>query len=576
MTRVLAELQGTVAAVAVVPGQRVRAGQTLLYLEAMKMEHPVTAPFDGVVTSIAVAPGDPVKRADELLVVEAGAGPAPEPPAEPAAQERDDLAEVRARHDLLLDDARPEAVRKRHEQGRRTARENLADLVDDGSWVEYGGLAVAARRAVLSEEELRERTPADGFIAGLGTVDGQRTAVAGYDYLVLAGTQGYVGHRKKDRLFDVVERTRTPVVLFAEGGGGRPGDTDYPVVSGLDVMAFRLWAGLTVPRIGIASGYCFAGNAGLYGCCDITIATEGSSIGMGGPAMIEGAGLGRIAPGEVGSVAVHASTGVVDIVVRDDQEAVQAARRALSYFRGGVEPGEAADQASLRSAVPTDRKRAYDVRVVIDTLADRGSVLELGAAHAPGLITALARIDGTAVGLLANNCAHLAGAITGEGADKAARFLTLCETFRLPVVSLIDTPGIMVGPEAEATGLVRQAGRLFTAGARLTVPHVAVILRKAYGLGAQAMAGGTLLAPLLTVAWPTGELGAMGVEGAVNLALRRQLDAAGPQERERMFDAAVNVAYERGRALSAASFFELDDVIDPAGTRRVISAVIGS
>jgi acetyl-CoA carboxylase carboxyltransferase component len=452
--------------------------------------------------------------------------------------------------------------------------------------VEYGGFAVAAQRAIKSEEELQRRTQADGFVGGLATVnadlfgeDAARCAVASYDYLVMAGTQGMVGHRKKDRLFDVVARLRVPAVLFAEGGGGRPNDTDAPIASALDAMAFQLWAGLSglVPRIGVASGYCFAGNAGLLGCSDLVIATEGSSIGMGGPAMIEGAGLGAVAPGDVGPVEVHARAGSVDVVVADDAAAVAAVRQALGYFQGRVPAPEPHDQTALRDAVPEDRKRAYDVRAVIGTLADPGSVLELRREFAPGVVTALVRVGGRPVGVVANNCAHEAGAITSDVADKAARMLHLCETFRLPVVSLVDTPGIMVGPAAEATGLVRHAARLFTAGARLTVPLVAVVLRKGYGLGAQAMAGGSLLAPLLTLAWPTGELGPMGIEGAVRLGLRRQLaDAADDEERDRMFRAAVDFQYARGRALSVASYGEIDDVIDPAETRSRILALLSA
>jgi acetyl-CoA carboxylase carboxyltransferase component len=587
---VAAPLQGVVTSVAVVAGQHVRAGQTLLYVESMKLEHPVTAPRDGVVAALLVAPGAAVARDEpvaRLRPVAATGEPDPEPDDAPRPDERADLAELHDRRAWLADAARPDAVARRHAAGRRTARENLADLVDPGSWVEYGGLAVAAQRAIRDEAELAERTPADGFVGGLATVnaglfgaDAARCAVASYDYLVMAGTQGMVGHRKKDRLFDVVRRLRVPAVLFAEGGGGRPNDTDVPVASALDTMAFQLWAGLSglVPRVGVASGYCFAGNAGLLGCSDVVIATAGSSIGMGGPAMIEGAGLGAVRPQDVGPVEVHARAGSVDLVVADDAAAVAAVRRVLSYFQGRVPaPDDGHDQTALRDVVPEDRKRAYDVRTVIGTLADPGSVLELRREFAPGVVTALVRLGGRPVGVVASNCAHDAGAITSDVADKAARMLHLCETFRLPVLSLIDTPGIMVGPEAEATGLVRHAARLFTAGARLTVPLVAVVLRKAYGLGAQAMAGGSLLAPLLTMSWPTGEFGPMGIEGAVTLGLRRHLESIeDPAERESAFRAAVDHQYAKGRALSVAAYAEIDDVVDPAETRARVLAVLSA
>ncbi|MCU0264930.1 MAG: biotin carboxylase [Actinomycetia bacterium] len=490
---------------------------------------------------------------------------------------RPDLLELARRRDLLTDAARPEAVRRRHDAGRRTARENLDDLIDAGSWVEYGGFAIAGQRSRRDPEELQRATPADGLVAGLGRVAGQRCAALSYDYTVLAGTQGLTGHRKADRLFEVVERLRLPVVFFTEGGGGRPGDTDYPVVGGLDLMSFALWARLSgvVPRVGVASGLCFAGNAALFGMCDITIATEGSSIGMGGPAMIEGGGLGTVAPGDVGPSAVQVANGVVDVLVADDAAAVAAAKQALSYFGGPQEQWAAPDQRLLRDVVPLNRREAYDVRRVVELLADTGSLLELRPAFAPGMVTALARIEGHPLGVIANSSRHMAGAITSDGADKAARFLQLCDAFGLPVLSLCDTPGIMVGPDAEKTALVRHAARLFVAGANLRVPFVTVVLRKGYGLGAMAMAGGSFHVPLATVAWSMAEVGGMGLEGAVRLGFRKELAAIDDEtERTAAYERLVAAAYQQGRALSAATYYEVDDVIDPAETRSWVRATL--
>ena len=447
---------------------------------------------------------------------------------------RPDLAETLRRRALVGDEARPEVVDARHASGRRTARENLADLCDEGSFVEYGGLAIAAQRGRRSVDDLIHRTPADGLVAGTARVntalvgeEHAQCAVLSYDYTVLAGTQGVMGHRKKDRLFEVIERRRLPVVLFAEGGGGRPGDTDHAMVAGLDVMAFALWARLSgvVPRIGIASGRCFAGNAALLGCSDLIIATPEASIGMGGPAMIEGGGLGVVDADEVGPFEVQERNGVIDIAATDEADAVRLARHALSFFQGPVATFEAPDQRALRDVIPENRRRAYDVHRAIEIIADTDSTLELRPRFGRGMVTVLARIDGNPVGIVANNPMHLAGAITSDCADKAARFLQLCEAFRLPVLFLCDTPGIMVGPDAEKTALVRHASRLFLAGAALTVPFMTVVLRKGYGLGAQAMAGGSFRAPLMTVAWPTGEFGGMGLEGAVKLAYRKELEA---------------------------------------------------
>jgi acetyl-CoA carboxylase carboxyltransferase component len=551
--------------------------------------------------------------------------------AQPQDQERADFRAVRERHAIGLDAARPEAVAKRHERGRRTARENLAELVDEGTFVEYGPLVFAAQERRRSREELIARTPADGLVGGIGEIDGQRCVAMSYDYTVLAGTQGMRGHQKKDRLFELAERSRLPVVLFAEGGGGRPGDVDAPIVAGLDCRAFNLFARLSglVPLVGIASGNCFAGNAALLGCCDVVIATEDASIGMGGPAMIEGGGLGVYEPAEVGPIDVQDANGVVDLRVADDRAAVAAARRYLSYFgepatgNGTRAPGQEAsdrpeqgtrapgtsdqpeqeicatdasdrpegirasgaqapersdirvpDQTLLRNIVPERRRQIYDVRKVLDGLFDEDSVLELRRGFGAGIVTALARVDGRALGVVANQPPHLGGAIDADGADKAARFMALCDAFELPLLFLCDTPGFMVGPAAEQTATVRHFARMFLTGANLTVPTGTIVLRKGYGLGAQAMAAGGFKAPLFTIGWPTSEFGGMGLEGAVRLGMKRELEAiADPEERERVFQATVAAAYEHGQGLNMAAYGEIDDVIDPADSRRWIATL---
>jgi acetyl-CoA carboxylase carboxyltransferase component len=580
-------MEGTVVAVLVGAGDPVRSGSPLLMLESMKTEHPVGADATGVVRDVPVVVGDTVLAGDLLVTIEAGeVDLADEAAAVPVDLDaiRPDLAEVRERHALTQDAARPDAVARRRRAGHRTARENLGDLCDPGSFVEYGALAIAAQRGRRDLDELIRATPADGFVAGVAQVNGElfgqeraRCAVMSYDYTVLAGTQGYQGHRKKDRLFELAERLHLPVVLFAEGGGGRPGDTDAPAVSGLEVMAFALFARLSalVPLVGVVLGPCFAGNAALVGCCDVIIATRDAVIGMAGPAMIEGAGLGRYRPEEIGSVAVQSTNGVVDVAVADDAEAVRVAKQYLSYFQGPLADWSCADQRMLRTLLPADRTRAYDVGGVVEQLADTGSVLELRGGWAPGMVTALARIEGLPLGIIANNPSHLGGAIDADGADKAARFMQLCDAHDLPVVFLCDTPGFMVGPEAERTAQVRHFARMFVVGASLTVPYLTVVLRKAYGLGAQAMAGGSFRSPLLTVAWPTAELGPMGLEGAVRLGFRRELDAvADPAEREALFRRLVDRLYERGKAVNAAAGFEVDDVIDPADSRARIVGVL--
>jgi len=454
------------------------------------------------------------------------------------------------------------------------------DLVDEGSFIEYGALVVAARRQRHSMDDLVRRTPADGLVAGIGRVNGSlfgderaRCLVMAYDYTVLAGTQGKFNHHKKDRMFALAEKWRLPMVFFAEGGGGRPGDTDIVFAADLHIPAFHLLGRLSglVPLVGIASGRCFAGNAVVLGCCDVVIATRNANIGMGGPAMIEGGGLGVFRPEEVGPMDVQVPTGVVNIPGEDEAEAVAAAKRYLSYFQGAVDDWTCADQRRLRHAVPEDRLRVHDVRKVIEVLADEGSILELKREFGPGMVTAFIRIEGRSIGLVANNPIHLAGAVDSDGADKAARMMQICDAFDIPILCLCDTPGNMVGPEAEKAALVRHCCRLYVTGASVTVPMFTVVLRKSYGLGAQAMAAGSFHAPFFAVSWPTGEFGGMSLEGAVKLGYRRELAAIDdPEERMARYEEMVAAMYEQGKALNTATVFEIDDVIDPADTRRWI------
>ena len=587
--RVRAPIQGVVVSVRTEVGEAVSAGQTLVILEAMKMEHIVAAERSGIVKEVLVQAEGMVAAGDPLVLLESAVhdeGPA-EDPAEISTDEiRPDLVEVNERHAFGLDENRPEAVAKRRKTGQRTARENVADLVDEGTFVEYGALVIAAQRRRRPIDELIQRTPADGMVAGIGRVNGDlfgdsgtRCVVTSYDYTVLAGTQGTMNHLKKDRMFELAEERGLPVVLFSEGGGGRPGDSDHAIIAGLDCRAFQYFAELSgkVPLVGVNSGRCFAGNAALLGCCDVVIATKASNIGMGGPAMIEGGGLGVFAPEEIGPSTSQYRNGVIDILVNDDVEAVAAAKKYLSFFQGPVADWDCVDQRLLRSAVPENRLRVYDVRSVVETLADVGSVLELRGGFGTGMITALARVEGTPVGIVANDPMHLGGAIDGDAADKASDFMGLCGAFGIPLVFLCDTPGFMVGPEAEETGLVKRAARLFTTAASLAVPFCTIVLRKGYGLGAQSMAGGSFKAPVFTISWPTGEFGGMGLEGAVKLGFRKELEAvADPEAREKMFQQMVEIAYERGKAINMAEHFEIDAVIDPIESRRWILSAVAS
>lgn len=588
---VLAPMPAKVVQWSVAVGDVVARGAELGILEAMKMQHVLLAQQAGTVQALLAQPGSYVAQDQPLLVLEAA--PADAAQAEVAGQVPDpdhiraDLQRVKNRHALTLDAARPLAMDKRHGQGSRSARENIADLCDAGSFIEYGALAIAAQSRRRSLEDLVANTPADGMVTGMGSINAadfgeekSRAVVMAYDATVLAGTQGARNHAKTDRMLGIALQQRLPVVLFAEGGGGRPGDTDIPVVAGLHVHTFAAYAALSgqVPVVGITHGRCFAGNAALLGCSDVIIATRSSNIGMGGPAMIEGGGLGVFRPEDIGPVSVQHANGVIDILVEDEAQAVAAARHYLSFFQGCTQSWIEPDARVLRHVVPENRLRVYDTRAAMAGLVDEGSLLLLRTGFGLGIHTALARIQGRPVGLMANNPAHLGGAIDADAADKAARFMQLCNAHGLPIVSLVDTPGFMVGPEVEKTAQVRHVSRLFVTAAKLRVPYFSVVLRKGYGLGAMGMTAGSFHAPIFNVAWPTGEFGAMGLEGAVRLGFRKELEALPEGEaRDALFQKLLDKAYAHGEAMHMAATLEIDAVIDPADTRAwLVRGLAGS
>jgi acetyl/propionyl-CoA carboxylase alpha subunit/enoyl-CoA hydratase/carnithine racemase len=580
-----APMAGVLVSLAVEADEPVWVGKTIAIMEAMKMEHVITAERAGIVRQLVAEPKSALSEGAALIFIDEAEIEAEQ--TEAAAELdldriRPDLAETIARNEMGFDKNRPEAVARRRSRGQRTARENINDLCDEGSFVEYGTLAIAAQRRRRSVEDLIRNTPADGIITGFGTVNRSlfdpktaRTAVLAYDATVLAGTQGSYNHQKTDRLLELAAEWRTPVVLYAEGGGGRPGDTDKPGVAGLDVPTFGTFARLSgqQPLVGVVSGFCFAGNAALVGCCDVIIATANSNIGMGGPAMIEGGGLGVVQPKDVGPMSVQRPNGVVDLAVEDEAEATAAARQYLAYFQGATTGWTASDQRLLRHVVPENRLRVYEMRNVIDLLADTGSVMELRRDFGRAVITALVRIEGRAVALMANDPKFLSGAIDADAADKASRFMRLSEAHGLPMLSLVDTPGFMVGLEIEAKAQVRHVCRMMLAGASLTVPFLSVTVRKGYGLGAQGMTGGGFHSPLMNLSWPSGEFGGMGLEGAAKLGYKKELDAiADLDERDALFRQLVAKSYERGKAINMAMALEIDGVIDPAETRRIVAA----
>ncbi len=546
------------------------------------MEHVISADVAGIVRGVAVEMGETVFEGGPLAFIEAVEGAGAVDEAEAAIDLdhiRPDLAEVIERHRITLDSARPDAVARRRKTGQRTARENLDDLFDPGSFSEYGAMAIAAQRRRRDLADLQVNTPADGMVAGVGEVnaalfgeDRARCVGLAYDYTVLAGTQGHFNHKKTDRVLEFAEHWKAPVIWYTEGGGGRPGDVDVGQLSAssLDTTSFTTFARLSglAPRISINSGRCFAGNAIFFGCADVTIATRNSNIGLGGPAMIEGGGLGVFTPDQIGPSDVMFANGSIDVLAEAEAEATAAAKQILGMFQGRLRDWTCDDQRRLRHLIPENRVRAYDVREVIRTLADTGTWIELRGGYGRGVITGFLRVEGRPMGLFANDPRHLGGAIDAEGAEKAGRFLQLCDAFDVPVLSLCDTPGFMVGPASEEAAAVRRGSRLMVTATSLTVPLFTVVLRKGYGLGAQAMAGGDFSAPAMTIAWPTAEFGPMGLEGAVRLGYRKELDGQpDPAAKQALFEKLVGRMYETGKALSVASVLEIDAVIDPAETR---------
>ncbi len=579
-----APIQGTIVSIMVEDGQEVRKGQDLVAMEAMKMEHVIQADRDGIVKGVACSIGDVIREGFPLVfILEAevsveavGGGELIDPDFI-----RPDLQENYERHAYTLDENRPIAVGKRRGRGYRMPRENIEQLVDPGSFQEYWPLIVARQHQRNTDEQLRENTPADGLLAGTATINGDlfederdaRAIVVHYDYTVLAGTQGGRNHYKQDRMFEMARRFQFPIVFYTEGGGGRPGDDRTGPGVAFDTYTFTQFSKLSglVPLVGVTNGRCFAGNTALLACCDVIIATEGSTVAMGGPAMIEGGGLGIYTPEEVGPMSFQVPNGVVDILCKDEEEATEVAKQYLSYFQGPVKEWTAPDQRRLRHIVPENRLRLYDMKEIIDTIADEGSVLEIREKFGIGIITAFIRVEGHPIGVIANNPHHLAGAIDSDGSDKGARFLQLCDAFDIPVLSLMDCPGMMVGPDVEATALVRHCARMFNTGANLSVPLFGVVVRKAYGLGVQAMCGASSLVGFFTVGWPTAEFAGMNLEGSVKLGYRKELIAIeDPEERIETYENMVNRAYENAKAVNAAAGGGLDDVIDPAETRTWI------
>lgn len=479
-----------------------------------------------------------------------------------ASDRKDDLGTVLAARAALTDAARPEAVARQQARGHLTARAALAALVDPDSFVEYGGLV---RPAIEGME-----AAADGLVMGTAQIGGRPVAVVFYDYTVHGGSQSYMNHHKISRMFAHAARLKLPVVSWLDGGGARP--QDGAPGRRLAPETFVLFAQLSglVPTVSVVPQRAFAGHANLAGMSDCLIAVQGSAIGIGGPPLVAAATGTRLTPEEIGPLDVHAATGVVDITVEDDHAAIDAVKTYLGFFAPSDAPVTAPDAARLSRLVPENPRRAYDVRKVIDGIVDVGTVQELRRGFGRAVVTALARLGGRTVGVVANQPMFMAGAIDSEAGAKAARFTQLCDAYDIPVLLLCDTPGLMVGPEAERTGIVRHGSRLLMALANARVPIMSVVLRKAFGLGFYIM-GSQAMRPAVLLAWPGAQYGGMGLEGAVEIAYGRELDAiADEAERAARRAEYLEDLRHAGSAVETAARFLYDDVIDPADTRAIL------
>ncbi|PPJ52821.1 hypothetical protein CBER1_11298 [Cercospora berteroae] len=601
----LAHLTGVVFSLKVSEGDKVSVGQELVVLAAMKMEHSVQSAHNGVVAKIPVTQGQQINSGEALIFIMPDEGDASANASDAIETEdpevlRPELEELNERKAAVRYAGRKKDVEKRHANGYLTGRENLDLLIDENSFVEFGDLVVAAQKKRYSMSHLITRTSGDGIIVGWGTMEAHPVAIVLGDYLVLAGTQGHFHHEKLDRIFASVIAHPAPLVLYAEGGGGRPGDTDVLSTTGLETPSFALLGEIKargIPSVAVVNGYCFAGNAALLGTCDIIIATKGGStdapqrkkttIGMGGQAMIEGGGLGLFEHEEIGPIDVHMRSGGIDVLVDSEIEAAPLVRKIVAMFtQPHLPPSESpytSDQLRLRTVVPpfSARRRAYHIRAVIALLLDDDSFIEFCPQWGLSVLTGLGRIKGRAVGIIASNSSSpLGGAIDVESGTKVNRFFRLLIRLGgMHIISLCDTPGFMVGPDFERSTEAQGAGSTYRCfgdwfgnsqefgllGGRV----LGVVLRNGFGLGAQAMLGGGTLRNSMCVAWPNAVFGGMGLEGAVKLAYRKELEAIKDIEvRKKKEQEMIDAAYAEGRALNQATVGEIDNVIDPATTRQ--------
>jgi acetyl-CoA carboxylase carboxyltransferase component len=470
-----------------------------------------------------------------------------------------------------MDEARPAAVADAHASGHLTARERLSSLLDHGSFIEYGVLAGAT-------SQVDDTSVADGLVAGTGQIAGKPVTVASYDCTVLNGTQSERNQRKLVRLIYLSRSQRWPFVCFVDGDGARPNDPQPPPPIAIATRGrWDVYDGLAelsgwAPTVAVVSGRALDGNAGIAMLSDFVVATGNSSFGSWGTSEPLSEPVTR-------PVEDYGRTGNIDLIVDDEPTAITAVQKYLSYYLCELADGTpASNHAEIASIIPENRRRPYDMRKVIGAFADADSVMELGVGWGRSMLTVLARLGGRSIGIFANQPkSPLAGAIDSDAADKAARFIELCDAYELPLVSFIDNPGYMVGPQAEREGMARHHARPLAALHHRTVPLCSVQIRKAYGLGPYAMSGfGTgRVAPELRLAWPSVESGGMSLEGAAYLVKRKEIHAAKTQaEALAIRDNYAEQMRDHTSGLRAGRNFLFDDIVNPIETRDRIIAML--
>jgi acetyl-CoA carboxylase carboxyltransferase component len=497
---------------------------------------------------------------------------------------RQRIDEIEAARAALMDQARAPAVEKLARRGKLSARTRIARLVDDGSFTEAGALVAGGEEEATA---VRAKSPADGVVIGTALIDGRPVVVVSQDFSVFGGSSGILGSAKIQRALQLAITRGVPLVLMLDGGGHRIQDGQDARHFARANATFHDFARASgwIPMVALMLGAGFAGPTNYAGLSDLVVMVRGqSTMGIAGPALVKAATGEDIDTMELGGADVQVDRqGIADLGVASEDEAFAVARRFLSYLPGNARapqqvvahprPIPRIDDALL-DLVPISTRKAYDVRKVLALIADEGSVLELKPTFAGNLVTAFARLGGRPVGFIANQALRLGGMLNSDACDKGAHFIALCDAYGLPIVSFIDVPGFSIGSGAERTSLGRRSAKLIYEWGHASVPRVSVVLRKGYGLGYYAMCGGRSFSADACLAWPSAEICAMSIEGAIDVAFRKDYESApDPMARRQQM---IDETRTRIGPLRAAEGFGVDDLIDPRDTRRRLVEIFDS